>query len=284
MSYDLDTGKGPDTSNQEIIMASTIANTTLRVGLLAIPVALRGITDSKDVSFESATPEGEAVTRPSVGGTTGRVFERAELIQGVTDADGKFREIPKDAIEAAKEATQLDAFEIDSFVPLKDVPFERAIKSYFLAPQKGKGSTASAKSMALLHKALVKTKRAGVLKIVPKSRQALAVIYPVNDGLFVTTLQWSEDWQQADEANVLGEVAVEAKNLAAATALIEALSNDDVNAVLDAQKDSYRVEKERLIAEALAGKKAKPLAKKVKVEETDDLLAQLEASLLATAK
>ena len=111
---------------------------------------------------------------PSVGGGSGRVFERSELIHGVTDPNGNFREIPKDAIDAAVEATQLDAFEIDSFVPLKDVPFERALKSYFLAPQKGKGSTASAKSMALLHKALVKTKRAGVLKIVPKSRQALA--------------------------------------------------------------------------------------------------------------
>lgn len=265
-------------------MSNTVANTTLHVGLLTIPVALRSITESKDVMFETATPDGDVVTRPSVGASSGRVFERAELIHGVTHSDGTFREIPSDAIEAAKAATALDAFEIDSFVPLKDVPFERALKSYFLAPQLGKGGSASAKSMALLHKALVKTKRAGVLKIVPKSRQALAVVYPVKDGLFVTTLQWSEDWEQADEANVLEGIAVESKALAAATALIQALSNDDTNAVLDAQRDSYRVEKERLVAEALAGKKAKPLGKKEKAAPPNDLLAQLEASLAAVAK
>lgn len=267
-------------------MSNTVANTTLHVGLLTIPVALRSITESKDVMFETATPDGDVVTRPSVGASSGRVFERAELIHGVTHSDGTFREIPSDAIEAAKAATALDAFEIDSFVPLKDVPFERAIKSYFLAPQKGKpnprtGSTPSAQSMALLHKALVQTKRAGILKIVPKSRQALAVLYPKGDGLYVTTLAWSEDWQQADEANILGGIPVDAKNLAVAKSLIGALSRDDTTAVLDAQVDSYRAEKQRLINEALAGKAITPLAKKAKVEATDDLLAQLEASLVA---
>lgn len=267
-------------------MASTAANSTLQVATLSIPVALRKIQERKDVMLVTASQSGNAVANVRTDSVTSEVVETAEIQKGVYDDAGVFRAISQEALDAAVEATKLDAFEIAAFIPLKDVPFERAKASYFLAPQKGKNGKASASAMALLHRAMQKEKKAGIMKICLRTRQQLAVVYPVGKGLYVTTLEWSEDWAQADEANVLENVAVAPEALAMAVDLVKTLTAPDSTALLDAQVDDLRAERQKLMDIALSGKPVPVRKAKAKAEaEPDGLLAQLEASLaLASAK
>lgn len=267
-------------------MASTITNSTLQVGMLSIPVALRAISNPKEVSFERASSAGNPIKRVDLDEVTGEaITPENPAVKGVWDGE-TFKPVPADSIDAIDEASKLDAFEITTFVPLASVPWERAKASYFLAPQKSKtGPETGAKAMALLHRALVKTKKAGVLKLnLRGSLQHLAVVYAHGDGLFVTLLVWSEDWAQADEANVLEGVKVDAKMVEQAANLVNALSTDDAQGAFDSLTDDRRGERAKLVEAALAGKPIKAAKKAAKKPEPEGLEALLTASLAAVGK
>lgn len=264
-------------------MASTVTNSTLQFGILSIPVALRAISDPKEVSFGRASSAGNPVKRVDLDEVTGEAVNSDNpAVKGVWDGE-VFKPISAESIEAIDEASKLDAFEISTFVPLSTVPWERAKASYFLAPQKSKSGPASgAKAMALLHRALVKTKKAGVMKLnLRGSLQHLAVVYAHGDGLFVTLLVWSEDWAQADEANVLEGVKVESAMVEQAANLVNALSTDDPQGAFDSLVDDRRAKRAELVEAALAGKPIKAKKATKKAVEPEGLEALLTASLAA---
>lgn len=263
-------------------MASTVTNTTLQVGLLSIPVALRKIKATEDVQIGTASLAGNPVKMPKVDGVTGEALTSEDIQKGVWDGE-TFKPIAAEALEELAEATKIEVYEITEFIPLASIPWERADGSYFLAPQKAKGAgpAAGAKAMALLHRGMVKTKTAGVMKIMLRTRQYLAVLYPKGDGLYVTILTWSEDWKQADEANVLEGIAVESKTVEMAVGLIEALTVTDAQGALDSKTDEVRAERSKLVEAALAGKAVKAKPRKKAEAEVTGLEALLEQSLAA---
>src|SRR3954464_9697729 len=106
-----------------------VVNTTLEVGLLTVPVGLEKVAETKEPSFDRATKNGNAVARIEVDSVTGERLESSEDIVkgGGEDAKSKtgFKEIPADKIAEINEATKIESFAVDSFVPLAEVPFER---------------------------------------------------------------------------------------------------------------------------------------------------------------
>lgn len=272
-------------------MASTSINTTLQVSAITIPVGMRKIKQSQDVKIERATLDGNKavqrlfdaqVAEDDANITAENVLTDEDFQYGVFESEGVFKPISADAIKEIEEATKLDTFAVEEFIPVSAIPWERATDTYFLAPQRGKGGAASAKAMALLNRAMRKAKKAGVMKICLTKRQYLAVVYAKGDALFVTLLAWAEDWAQADEANVLAGVAVDAAQVDMAVTLIEALATDDAQTALDSKVDDLRVEKAALVEAAKAGKPVKAKAKKVASEDPSGLEALLAASLAAT--
>ena len=262
-------------------MARAVSNSTLQVGLLSIPVALCKIKPTEEVLIGRASAAGNPIKRVESDAVTGEVVGEESVAQkGVWDGDD-FKPITPEALEELAAVTAIEVFEITEFIPLSSVPWERVQDSYFLAPQKAKGAgqAAGAKAMALLHRGMVKTKTAGVLKIMLRTRQHLAVVFPKGDGLYVTTLVWSEDWTQADDANVLEGIAVEAKMVEMAVGLIHALTVTDTQAALDSKTDDVRAERTKLVEAALAGKPVKAKGAKKAAPVADGLEALLAQSL-----
>jgi DNA end-binding protein Ku len=283
-------------------MPRTVSNTTLAIGPLVIPVALRKITDRKDVKIDRASKYGNPCKQQMVDGETfevlsGPTVDDAEaeenFIHGVWDGEpdkgGEFRPIPSEAIEAIKAATKLDTLNIDHFVPLSEVPWERTMDAYYLAPQRG---SASGRSLALLLRALqgqtkgkrvIREPRAGVFKMVLRSRQYLAVVYPKGDGLFVNTLCFAHDFAQADEAATsLEGVAVNEAHLSVALDLVEAMTAPAD--VIDTYEDDLIPLKAALVEQALAGQAVQPTKTAAKVAVPtgpDAIMAALTASLAA---
>lgn len=263
----------------------SVTNTTLQFGLVAVPVGLDKVAESKDVKFDRASKNGNAAKQQYVDSVTGELLEGADDFKHGVWEDPKnkvgFREIAADVIAEIEVATKLDALEIETFIPVADVPFERAVGCYFVKPQKG---TPAAKSLRLLYEALRKTKRAGVFKLVLRSRQQPAVVYAKNGGLYVNTLVWGEDFaagvKRAEE--VLASAEVEGKAVELATNLIEQMAGTVED--LDKLTDDVRPLRESLIADALKGKKV--AAKKAAAPApaaADGLAEALEASILAQA-
>lgn len=265
-----------------------IANTTLEFGVVSVPVALRKVSENGDLALDTASPDDNARVQRYVDSVTGAdCTDNAICKKGVfmskPDKDDRstwhdFREIPKETLAEIKEETKIETIEILGFLPQSEVPFERALGCYYLAPQKGQ--TSAAKPLKLLREALAETGKAGVLKLVLKDRQRPAVVYAKDGGLYVNTMVWAEDFKEAAQAaEVLEAVAQpEAKMVALAVDLVDGMSVD--RAVLDGLSDDYRPKLLSLYEAALAGEEI-AVTEKVEKEkvETDNLEALLQASI-----
>jgi Ku protein len=262
-------------------MASTVLTSTLSFGLVSAPVRLKKVSESKATELKTASPEGNPLARVYLDGVTGEVVENGDLRKGLFEADG-FHEISQDALTAIDEATKLEVIEVTGFIPLADVPFERAISAYFLAPG-GKGGPIAAKPLALLRDTLRKYKVAGFGKVTLRTKSYPFVVYEHEGGLLVNTLVWADEFQQVHEAaESLEGVQTPKATVELAGQLVKALTTTVAD--LDALKDDRREKREKLIAAALAGKPVTSVPTAVLQADTTDLEAALAASLAASEK
>lgn len=248
------------------------------ISRFVVPVKLEKISVRADVTLDSASPNGNKIKQVKTDAVTGEPVASDEVKKGVFDnpKDGTgFREIPQDALDAIEAETKLDSFQINYFVPVKDLPKERFSAAYYLTPQSG----VNPRPLKLLYEALKRTKHAGVFKLCLRSRQYPAAVYALNGGLVVNLLHFAADFKKVKEADrALAEVAVPAEHVKVATELIEALSTDA--SVLDTFEDDLLPLKSELVEKALAGRPLPKSKKKKAVEPaTDELFEQLAASV-----
>lgn len=251
-------------------------NTTLDFGVISIPVALRKVGTRSDVKLDRASKDGNPIGRQEIDKVTGEVIDGDEVQHGIRDGED-FRAISKEDLEAIEAETKIERFEIEHFIPLSEVPFERATDAYYLAPQK---DARIVKPLKLLAEALRKTKRAGVIKLTLTKRQYAAVVYEKDGGLFVNLLSFAGDFREAREASEsLAGAKVTKPELDLAVQLVEAQASEAD--VLDEIEDDLIPAKQALVDAVLSGKKlTKKAAAKKPVPTGDDLLAkQLQASI-----
>lgn len=269
-------------------MATTVRTSTLSIGLLNIPVRLMMVKDTGgDVTFDRACKDGfSRIKRQEINEDTGAVVEADDIVRGVREGD-VFHPIAAEEIEKIEAATKIDTFEIDHFVPLEDVSRPRGTGSYFLAPAKG----GSPRALRLLLEALQpvtkgpaakrRGARAGVFKLMPRTRQHLAVVYPDGDALYVSTLMWAADWKAEDASLPLANVSVTPAEVDAARALVDAFTMP-IEA-LDTLTDDVREMRQMLMDAAAHGQPVPVTKPSEKPKPSDDLMSQLESSL-ANAK
>lgn len=260
-----------------------VTNTTLTVGLLAVPIGLEKIADTKEPSFDRATQNGNAIARIERDSVTAEVIsEDFPVVRGVfEDPKGKtgFKPIPDEKIAEIEAATKIEEFAVEAFVPVEDLPTERFTSCYFVRAQKG----VNAKPLRVLYDAMKASGKAGVFKLQLRSRQQPAVIYPKNGGLYVSTLAWAESFTKAKQASEqLDAIEADPKMTAVAVNLIDQLTST-VEDSLDKLSDDLVPLRASLIEAALAGKPIKAKkgtkVKAPEVEDKDPLLAALEASV-----
>lgn len=256
-------------------MASTVSTTTLEIGparLFSIPIKIRKVSVKKDITLDRASPDGNPLGRVEIDKVTGETVEYADVKRGKFDGES-FHEIPADMLTAIEEQTKLDSLAVEHFIPLKDLPFERANDAYFLAPD------GNARPLRLLYEALVKSKKAGVGKLVFRSRQQPFVIYPAHGGLFMLTLSFASDFAEASEAGTaISGVEVPKDQVALALELVETLATEAE--VLDGFEDDLLPLKAELVERALAGQRIESRAKETKaVVAHDNLMDSLKASV-----
>jgi non-homologous end joining protein Ku len=192
---------------------------------ISVPVSLRGASERQDVTFDTATEDVHPIKRIETDAVCGAVEVEVEReievpptgrqrkprkkkitekltaylpyegrrLKGVREGD-EFFVIEESEVEKINELTKLDTLTIQEFIPLADVPWERAQACYFLAPPKGVG----ARALKTLHDAMEAKGVAGVAKLMPKSRQKLALIYPRHGGLLVTCLAYASTFEKVE--------------------------------------------------------------------------------------
>lgn len=171
--------------------------------------------------------------------------------------------------EVKPEKTKM--IEIENFVNIAEINPVYYETSYYTQPEpQGK------KAYALLLKALMKSKMAGVARFVLRNTENLCVIHPMNGIIVITKIRFQEEIRDTKEVEIKDSTTINPKELEVGLALIKQYTTA-FN--IDTFKNDYAVELLKIIKAKAKGKRA--IVKKIKPRKavSDDLYEQLMESL-----
>lgn len=262
-----------------------VKSTTLSFGLVSAPIRLQKAKEANEVGFKLASPNGEPVKQvyavERVDTATGEIAydvigSRTACARGIWNGD-QFHEVPAETIKQIDKSFEIESLVVDGFMPLSDVPFERAEGCYFILPGKDAG-TAGARALALLARGLTDTGKAGIGKLTLRTKQRPFVVYASDGGLVVNTLGFADAYEALDNArHAFDGIEIDEKTVGLFKTLVDAEAVDA--AKLDEYRDEVTPEREKLVEAALAGKAIEAPAVAATAQPTGDLESLLLASI-----
>ena len=271
-------------------MARAIWTGTVGFGLVQIPVALHAAEDSSELEMTLLDRRDfSPVGYERINKRTGKPVKWEDIVKGHEHRDGKYVVLTEqDFQEANVEATK--QIDILDFVELSEIDPRYIERPYYLVPLKS-----GQKSYALLRETLRRTGKAGIGRVVIRTRQHLAALVAQERALVLILLRFSDELRADDALELpstnLKTLGVTPKELQMAERLVE-----DMVGKFEPEKyeDEYRRDLTRLIQrKAKAGelnrvpevskRKAKPTPA-AQVIDLADLLAKSVTSKKAHRK
>jgi DNA end-binding protein Ku len=176
--------------------------------------------------------------------------------------------------EAAPEKNKI--IELENFVDINQINPIYYETSYYTEPEKQ-----GTKAYALLLKALIKSKKAGVARFVLRSTENLCIIHPMDGVIVITKIRFQEEIRSLTDIKKVDSKNISKKEMDVGMALIKQYSSDfDITAF----KDTYSNELLKIIKAKAKGKRA--VVKKLKPQKatSDNLYDQLMQSLGGSKK
>ena len=255
-------------------MPRAIWKGSISFGLVNVPVGLYSATESKDVHFHQFEEDtGKRVRRKRVAEGTDREVEWDDIVKGYEVSKGKYVMITPEELESV-EPGRSRTIDIEDFIDIDEVDPIYFEKSYYLAPESGRGAE---KAYALLREAMTKSGKVAIGRIVMRGKQYLGCIRPRERVLVLETMFFHDEVRDAgDLEDVPGKVKIAPRELKAAQQLVESLTSAWEP---DRYEDTYR---ERVLELIEAKRKGKEITVEPREERDDkvtDLMAALEASI-----
>lgn len=239
-------------------------------GLVTIPIKLYSATEDSNINLDMLDKNNEAhIKYKRVNEETGKEVQWSDIVKGY-NYEGKYVILTdKDFENASPEKSKyIDIFQFVKEEEIDSIYFE---KPYFLEPDKN-----GDRPYALLREALKKSKMAGVGSFVLRNKESLAVIKPYEDALLLNVIRFQEEIRDYSELKLPKERTPRPGELKMAMELINQMSEPfDISKY----KDSYNDKLMELIKAKAKGVKQKQTEMKVVHKETNDIMAQLKASL-----
>lgn len=210
---DPDAGKAP-TSTRSLWKGA------ISFGLVHVPIALYSATDESDLNFKMIDKRTmDPVGYKRINKKSGKEVATTDIVKGIEWENGQFVLLTPEEIAAAYPKTT-QTIEIESFIPIDEIPFVYLEKPYYTAPiNKG------AKVYALLREALAQSRMVGVAKVVIANKQHLALLMPCGPALVLNLLRWGGEirsWQALElPPQGIKEAGIREPELKMAKALID---------------------------------------------------------------
>jgi Ku protein, prokaryotic len=247
---------------------------SISFGLVNIPVSLYPATRREELSFRLLRASDlSPVNYKRVAQTDGKEVPWEQIVKGYEYEKGKFVVLKDEDFKRVDiEATQ--TVDILDFVQLSEVNPMYFQKPYYLVPDKG-----GAPAYALLHEVLKDTRKAGIAKVVIRTRQHLAAVKAQDNVLILEIMHFADELVDVDELNIPATKAAPRKReVDMAKALVEQMTEK-----WDASRytDDYSSALMKMIKEKIErGDKAAPKAVKARRQtNVIDLAAVLQQSL-----
>jgi DNA end-binding protein Ku len=206
-------------------MARAIWTGTIGFGLVQIPVSLFAGEDKEELDMTMLDKRNFApIGYQRINKTTGKEVPWEQIVKGYEHASGEYVVLTDADFKAANvEATR--TMDIEDFVEFSSIDPRLIDRPYYLAPQK-----AGRKAYALLREALRKSGRAGVGKIVIRTRQHLAAVVARDKALVLVVLRFQDELRKEDDLDLpetnLGKLGVSSKEVAMAEQLVESMAGE----------------------------------------------------------
>lgn len=238
-------------------------------GLVSIPVKLFSAVQTTSLDFDMLDSRDHSRIRyQRVNEHTHKEVPYDKIVKGYKLNDDYVIVDEQDFEEAAPEKSKV--IEIQTFVDIAEVNPMFYETSYYTEPD-----TKNNKAYALLLRALVKSKKAGLARFVLRSTESLCMVHPVDNVLVVTRIRFGQQIRSTEDLNI-SKVEVNKKELEVGLALIDQYAEHfDVSKF----KDEYNDQLLNIIKAKSKGKRA--TVKKLKPRKTtgDNLYEQLMESL-----
>lgn len=248
----------------------SIWNGSVGFGLVNIPVKLYSATEETKLDLDMLDKNDMGRIRyKRVNENTGKEVEWDDIVKGHM-WDDQYIILTDEDFEKAS-AKKSKVVEITEFVDEGDIANILFKKPYYLEPEKG-----GTRSYALLRDALKKTKKVGIATFVLRQKENLAVVSAQDKVLMLHVIRFAHEIRSAEDLNLPENADIKHKELDMAVSLIEQYADK-----FDPKdfKDAYYETLMKIIENKAKGKKTKVRKLEVAPTKSEDLMAQLKASL-----
>ncbi len=258
-------------------MARSLWSGSISFGLVSIPVKLFSAERDHSIHFHQLNREtGHRIRYRKVDAESGEEVDKDDIVKGYEVSKGSWVTFDDDELDDLRPETTR-TIDIEDFVDLAEIDPIYYDRTYFLAPDDNEGGR---RAYALLLEAMQRMERAGIGKVVMRTKQYLAAVRPYAGILALSTMRFADEVLQPDDVDEVDVrlPAADAKSRKMAESLIESLATSfDPGRY----RDTYTEEVEELI-------EAKAKGETLEVEEAPeqapkvlDLMAALQASVEA---
>lgn len=193
-------------------------------GLVNVPVTLYPAEQRTDLHLHMIDSRNFSRVRyERVNAETGEEVPWDQIVKGFEYDDGNYVVVSKEELEQlSPEATK--AVEIEAFVDLAEIDLMYFDKPYFLEPAKG-----GEKGYALLRDALRESGKAGIARVVIRTRQYLAAMVPRGDALVLNLLRYPQELRSAEDLKLPAgaeELGTSKQELKMAKMLVDSMTTE----------------------------------------------------------
>lgn len=205
-------------------MARPIWKGTLSFGLVTIPVTLHSAESNFDLHFRLIDSRNKAAIRyERVNEITGEEVPWNSVVKGYEYEKGNYVLLTEEDFKHA-DVRAFETIEIEDFVDRDDIAPIYFQKPYYTVPQKK-----AEKGYVLLREILKETKKVGIARIVVRTRQHIAAVFPCCDALIVNILRYQQEIRNADSFDLPGkslrDYRVSPREMEMAKQLVESFSS-----------------------------------------------------------
>ena len=248
-------------------------------GLVTVPIGLYSATKSEELKFRLLRASDlSPINYKRVAETDGREVPWDQIVKGYEYEKGKFVVLKDEDFKRVDlEATQ--TIDIIDFVELQQINPVHFMRPYYLEPQRG-----GANAYALLRDVLKDTGKAGIAKVVIKTRQHLAALKPNGDALVLELMHFADEIVDYSGLKIPSETKAGRRELDMAKLLVEQMTTKwDPNRYTDEYRTALLDMIEKKIA---AGGKELPAPQRSQRAATNvvDLVSVLQESLARSGK
>jgi DNA end-binding protein Ku len=247
---------------------------SISFGLVNIPVALQNASRSEELRFKLLRGSDlSPVNYKRVAQVDGKEVPWDQIVKGYEYEKDKYV-ILKDEDFKRVDLEATDTIDIVDFVDLAEINPVYFYKPYYLEPLKGGGSAYN-----LLRQVLKDTNKAGISKVIIKTRQHLAAVKANGNLLVLELMRFADELMAPDAIKIPSEKKSGARELGMARTLVNQMSHDWDP---DRYTDEYRTALKKLINKKVAsGGKELPGEGHAPKRATNviDLAAMLQQSL-----